>query len=333
MSFERVKVSVSVVVWNHSSTIEKCITSLLSQTHPNVEIIILDNNSSDDSRQILKKFETICSIHFNEVNVGFCGGHNKNFTKANGDFVLLANPDMIFESDYISNALKTFGINNKIGTVCGVLYSHVIEGYRYIIDGAGLKLTASRRFRLMWRGSELKRLPNSDFEVFGADGASPMYRRAMINDVSIDGSFFDELFFAHKEDHDISWRSQLAGWKTICCRSCLAYHPRSFKPGDLKVRRQISDTVKFHAAKNQLILILKNESIVSFLINFPFIFTHQALSFFYFLLFEPQSLKAYGFVLKNLSVILKNRRKVQRKNIIGTIELIKWVFFPLKNIN
>ncbi len=51
--------------------------------------------------------------------------------------------------------------------------------------------------------------------VFGATAAAALYRRSMIEDISLDGEFFDTDFFVYREDADVAWRAQLMGWKCM----------------------------------------------------------------------------------------------------------------------
>src|SRR5207237_10299092 len=51
--------------------------------------------------------------------------------------------------------------------------------------------------------------------VFGATGAAALYRRRMVDEISVDGEFFDESFFSFREDADLAWRAQLLGWRCL----------------------------------------------------------------------------------------------------------------------
>ncbi|MBK6522298.1 MAG: hypothetical protein IPG08_08155 [Sphingobacteriaceae bacterium] len=198
---------------------------------------------------------------------------------------------------------------NNIGTVCGLLVQS--NENNATIDSAGLTRLPSCIMSLIDHGKRINETELKKKEVFGADGALPFYRRAMIDHVSINGNFFDELFFAHKEDWDVSWRSSIYGWKTVFDPQCKAVHPRVFKPGDRKVRKTMSDQIKIDAVKNQLILLKKNLSAGEFFANFFKIVPRQLGIFFYILLFERSSLKAYSIYLKHKREIKQARKVVQ----------------------
>ena len=91
--------------------------------------------------------------------------------------------------------------------------------------------------------------------VFGATGAACLYRRRMIADISLKGEFFDDDFFAYREDADVAWRAQLLGWKCLYVPSAVAYHVRSVLPSN---RSEISAVINMHSVKNRWLLRIKN---------------------------------------------------------------------------
>jgi GT2 family glycosyltransferase len=293
----------------------------LRQTLPPAGIFVYDNASTDGTVPVLEKFKDRVQLIRGPENRGFCGGHNAILSQTGGAFVLLVNPDIVLREDYIENAVKRMGADANTGTVCGLLLQNGFGGKDCLVDGAGLTVAKSRRFLLRWHGLPLSSARLAEEEVFGCDGALPFYRRAMIQSVSMQGGFFDEMFFAHKEDHDVSWRAQLCGWKTVFDPQCVAVHPRVFRPGNLSLRRQLAPEIKYHAVKNDLLLLLKNEDGANFLKDFFRIFPRRMGIFFYALLFERHSLKAYGFAARHWRMILQARRQMARHRKIPPAEV------------
>jgi GT2 family glycosyltransferase len=314
-------VTVSIVTWNHAHCIAACLESVLRQTVRPAGIVVYDNASTDGTAPVLEKFKDRVRLIFSAENRGFCGGHNAVISQTTGEFVLLVNPDIVLREDYIENALKRMGADENTGTVCGLLLQNGFGGKDGVIDGAGLTVAKSRRFLLRWHGQPVSSPRLVEAEVFGCDGALPFYRRAMIQNVSMHGQFFDEMFFAHKEDHDVSWRAQLCGWKTVFDPHCAAVHPRVFRPGNLSLRKQLAPEIKYHAVKNDLLMLLKNEDGANFLKDFFRIFPRRLGIFFYALLFERPSLKAYGFAARHWRVILEARRQTARQRKIPPAEV------------
>jgi GT2 family glycosyltransferase len=311
------KIVISVVTWNSANTISDCLKSVLSQTYSNFILFVVDNNSTDNTIKIVESFDDPRLIfEKKKENTGFCGGHNYTIRNSSSEYVLLVNPDVILSSNYVENALRVAGSDARIGTVCGLLLqNNDFSSDDNLIDSAGMDIQRSRVLTMRFHN---KKKGESDLKqelVFGADGALPLYRRELIDDISYRGEFFDELFFAHKEDWDVSWRANVFGWKTIFSPNCIAIHPRHFKPSSLRVRRSISSEIKVHSVKNQLILLLKNEKLSTFLTNCIFILPRQFFIFFYILIFEQSSLRAYKIVVQNLPLIFRKRRIIQGKKI------------------
>lgn len=304
---------VSIVTWNSGDVIEGCIQSILSQSYQNFEIIIVDNNSSDRTCDIINSFsDTRINLYKLSRNTGFCGGHNFAINNSNSEFILLVNPDVVLRYDYLKNALNRIKLDSSIGTVCGLLLQDSIDEIDEArIDSAGMVFNKNRIFSLRFHNRKIEDVDLRPQEVFGADGALPFYRRKMVEDISLGSQFFDEMFFAHKEDWDISWRSQILGWKTFFEPKCIAMHPRLFKPMNVALRSKILPAIKYNAVKNQLLLIIKNDDKYNFLRDSFNIIFRQLLVFIYILFIEPYSLKAYYFVIKNINMIYKERQIIQ----------------------
>ncbi len=87
--------------------------------------------------------------------------------------------------------------------------------FTQIIDSTGIYFLPNLRHLDRGAGE----LDHGQFErmeyVFGATGAAALYRRSMVDDVSVNGEFFDEQFFAYREDADLAWRAQLMGWRCV----------------------------------------------------------------------------------------------------------------------
>src|ERR1043166_890067 len=326
----------SIVSWNHAHCVEGAIRSLLEQTCPPKEVVVYDNASTDQTRRILGKFGQRIRVIQSPENRGFCGGHNAVIDATESDSVLLVNPDVVLSKDYIENAVLRMRGDPGLGSLWGLLRQQDRTAEGCLIDGAGLNMSRSRHPILRYNGACFGGKAPPTEETFGADGALPLYRRRMIDDIQIDGYFFDPMFFAHKEDHDISWRARIYGWKSVFEPACVAIHPRHFKPGNLKLRQELAPEIKYHAVKNDLLLLLKNEDFSNFVRDSVPILARQIAIFCYVLLLEPSSLKAYWFVLSHLRAILRNRRKIKQNRKASPSEvrskfLLDWAPQEFKN--
>lgn len=189
------KLIISIVTWNSQESIYNCVKSVLNQSFSDFELFIVDNNSADGTRAIVESFNDSRVKFFKmETNTGFCGGHNFTIGNSSGEFVLLVNPDIELSPNYVEKSLAVIQEEDRIGTVCGLLLQNNFEDKDSLIDSAGLFMTNSRVMKVRFHGKKRDEVHLEKTEVFGADGALPLYRRSMIDDVSYEGKFFDEMF-------------------------------------------------------------------------------------------------------------------------------------------
>ena len=312
-------VILSIVTWNSAGVIEACLKSIQSQTFADFEVWVADNASADDTcarvAALAAADARIC-LHPLATNTGFCGGHNYVLDRTASEAVLLVNPDIEMEPDYLARALAALAPSPAIGTVCGLLLQSRAPDPR--IDSAGLLAHPDGRFGLRLHGQLLSQAALAPTDVDGADGALPLYRRAFIDDLRVDGQFFDERFFAHKEDWDIAWRGRLFGWRTVFEPACRALHPRAFRPANLRLRRRLGSALKADAVKNQWLLLLKNPTARQLPGYWLRALPRQLGILLYSLLLERTSLRAVGYVWQHRREIWAARQQIQARAITRT---------------
>ncbi len=218
----------------------------------------MDNASSDGTVEILKDFENRAHIAYNQTNRGFAGGQNQAIAIANADWTLTLNPDLRLTPDFIGKLLQAAQPDSRIGSVCGKLLAMNADFQPLqppMFDSTGIYMTPNMRH--FDRGSlqpDRHQYDQPEF-VFGGTGAACLYRREMISDISFHGEFFDDDFFAYREDADVAWRAQLLGWKCLYVPEAVAYHVRSVLPSN---RSQLSPVINMHSVKNRWLLRIKN---------------------------------------------------------------------------
>jgi len=297
-------VSIVVVTWNSAPFLPRCLDGIRQQTHRHFELILVDNASSDDS----VAYATIR----NETNTGFAHAANQGIAAAKGDFVLLVNPDAYLTPEYVERLLRGIG---DAGAATGKLMRATgtqIEPTT-AIDSMGIRMTRTgRHFDIDHETAG---------EVFGVSGAAALYSMAFIRDVSIDGEFFDEDFFAYREDADVAWRGRLFGWRAVVVPDAIAYHVRTVTP---ERRRELSATINMHSVKNRFLLRLKNEGAYLALRNAPFELFRDVVTIAAVLTIERTSLPAFGWLWRNRKRILAKRRAIQSRRKVSDRELARW---------
>src|SRR5690349_18731700 len=116
-------VSVTLVTYNSGRFIRRCLESVLEQNYPILELIVVDNGSTDGTADILDQFAAMCRIHYNHQNVGFAAAQNQAIGMSHSKWVLALNPDVLLMPDFIAELVIAGNVDPKVGTVCGKLLS------------------------------------------------------------------------------------------------------------------------------------------------------------------------------------------------------------------
>src|SRR5215813_3169326 len=114
-------VSVTIVTYNSGRFIKRCLESVLEQKYPNLEVVIVDNASTDGTVDILEQFEDSCRIYYNDENIGFAAAQNQAIRLSQGEWVLTLNPDVLLLKNFIQALVDAGNMDPKTGTVCGKL--------------------------------------------------------------------------------------------------------------------------------------------------------------------------------------------------------------------
>lgn len=350
-------VSVITLVYNEIKFKEKFLDSLKNQDYSNIEVIMINNASTDDSKkrifQWLQINDNKTGITYkwidNENNIGFAAGQNQGIIASKGEYILCLNQDAWLDRYYIKNAIAVLKKDKKVASVQGKLIRFDFQNDKIldIIDTTGLVMLKNRRIINRGQGiiccAEEKR-QNKIEEIFGPDGAAPVYKRTALEDVklprtekkSIDQNnsmeYFDEDFFIYKEDVDLAWRLRLYGWKNLFVEKCIAYHGRgagdSAAVSALKIieeRRNISPLAKYYSWKNQRLMQIKNENINIFLKHLPWFLPKEIASWVYVLLFEePQAIKSIVQMFLQLPAALKKRKIIMLRKKATNKEIKNW---------
>jgi GT2 family glycosyltransferase len=216
-------ISVIVLNWNGIHFLDQCLSSLMRQTYAPLEVIVVDNGSTDDSIDLIKdKFSGVRLI-VNNKNLGFGGGNNIGIKESRGRYIMVLNNDTRVEPDCIEELKKSIEKNKKYGACATKI---LLKSDETLIDAAGIVIGLDGVS--IGRG----RLEKEDYypteeEVFFASGCAGLYRREMLEEIG----FYDEDFFAYAEDTDLGFRARLAGWRCVYNPKAVVYHYHSASSG------------------------------------------------------------------------------------------------------
>jgi len=248
-------VSVIIPVYNGESHLEELIKSLINQTHKKIEIIPVDNNSTDNSKKKIEALskETPLRIFSNKKNEGYCGGCNKGIENAYGEFLLFLSQDRIMNSDWIEKTVIEMNNNEKIGCVIGKVVregaSSPEYGHSYDVYGAVLINGTTEESNVF----------------FG--GGTVLIRKKVLDEIG----GFDPEFFIYQEDVDICWRIRLLGnqikivEKAICQNKGGGISDTFYDSNEYQIKFDVElvnmPLYKFYySQKNRIRTMLKNYS-------------------------------------------------------------------------
>jgi GT2 family glycosyltransferase len=160
--------------------------------------------------------------------------------------------------------------------------------------------------------------------VFGATAAAALYRRDMIEDVAVDGSFFDPDFFVYREDADVAWRAQLLGWRCIYTPHAVGRHVRTVTPEN---RRRAPAAINMHSVKNRFLMRVKNLTAGVCRRCWAPMLLRDALVVGGSLLREPAAAKGLWRFVQRLPRALRQRRAIMSRRRISDADLAAWFAF------
>ncbi|HTM87927.1 MAG TPA: glycosyltransferase family 2 protein [Terriglobales bacterium] len=319
-------VSVLICTFNSRRVLPACLQALRQQACGPLEVVIVDNASSDGTREILDHLQAPeYQVILNRENAGFAAAQNQAIRRARGEWLLSLNADVVLTPDFISQLLAAAeATNSRVGALCGKLLRWNPGGqpeFTSRIDSTGIYFT--RNLRHFDRGSE--QIDRGQYQetqyVFGATAAAALYRRAMVEDVSVEGEFFDEDFFAYREDADLAWRAQLLGWNCLYVPAAVGWHERRVTPERF---RQLPLVINWHSVKNRFLMRWKNASLGTCLRLFIPITWRDLLIVGYSVLVDRRLLSALAFVWKSRERTRRKRHLIQGRRRVPESVIRAW---------
>lgn len=249
----RVDPEITVVVLNYNGAawLDRCLASLAAQTvAAHIEIIVADNASTDCSHLLaadLLRDRPDWRVVRHGNNLGYCAGNNKAAHGAKGRFLLFLNTDTWLEQDCLERLLAEMRLTGAIAA------TPLVMDYR---DDT-IQSMGERGFDLFGLPcSPAKGLPHPD--VLIANGPALFVDAAWFRQLG----GFDPQFFMYADEYDLCWRIWLAGGRVILAPSARLHHRNAAGAdptgGDVVVENRTSDTKRYYANRNDLLVLLKN---------------------------------------------------------------------------
>lgn len=331
-----IKLSVIIVNYNVKYFLEQALRSVqnaMQNVDGPVEVFVVDNNSKDASVQLVKEKFNWVKLIKNTINTGFAKANNQAIQQANGEYVLLLNPDTVIEESTLSKVVSFMDANKNAGAL-GVK----------MIDGAGIFLPESKRglptpfvafckiFGLSTLFPKSKKFNryhlgylNDDaiHEVDILSGAFMLLRKKVLDKIGL----LDEAFFMYGEDVDLSYRVVQAGYKNYYFpeTTIIHYKGESTKKGSLNYVKMFYKSMSIFADKH---FSSGMAGVYHLAIQFAIV-VRAILSVLHNFLQQIWKPVLDGIIILSGILLIKNQWEIHIKNGIAYPENLLWTNIPL----
>lgn len=251
------RTTVVIPNYNGINFIENCLKSVLSST-VDVKVVVVDNGSTDGSKELVKSsFGEVEIVEMNK-NTGFCHACNEGIAVSDTEFVMLLNNDTKIMPDTVERLEKDMDINKNALAYQAKMVS---MNNPDITDSAGDYYCA-----LGWAFAMGKDKPASDYKgrkrIFSACGGAALYRRRILDEIGL----LDENHFAYLEDVDLGYRGNINGYGSYVDNDAVVLHAGSAFSGSRYNEFKVS-----LSSKNSIYLIYKNMPVLQIILFLPFL--------------------------------------------------------------
>jgi GT2 family glycosyltransferase len=281
----------------------------LAQEGIDMDVVVVDNGSEDSTAQVASGLGVRC-VRIEERQ-SWPRAMNVALRNVGGDALLFMQPDCFLTPGFIANAVRRLDAED-VGSIAPKLIRTLGPSPAQrldAIDTAGMVVDRRRKNGLVGHGR-----PSLAFdrpaEVFGADGAVALYRRAALDEVAVDGQVIDEDLVTWGSDADLAWRLRLLGWRCVYEPSAVAYHVRTYSPS---TRARMPEWDRMMQFRNRYLMIAKNDPLPSLLRDLPRIAAYDLLALPYALLRERCLLRGYLEAIRLLPRMLRKRATLRRR--------------------
>jgi GT2 family glycosyltransferase len=258
--------TIQIVGWNNEAALRASLPNLKKIPVDEVDVFFIDNNSSDNSVAFVQTLLPTATIIRNSYNKGFGEAHNQAIRLCRTPFILTHNPDLVLNWVGTKELVAAFA-DAKVGAVQGKLYRD--EG-NHTFDSTGIVQNLTLTGQERGAGERDQGQYDAATPLWAVTAACGLYRVQALREVAYrDHEYFDQDFFAYREDVDLGWRLNKAGWQVRYLPIVAGVHQRSLKAtgrigwglNPVKVYARLRDRRTRLSLRNWLWMVIKNATI------------------------------------------------------------------------
>lgn len=313
-SIARPLVSVIILNYNSERFVKECLRSVMKTDYRGLEVIVVDNASTDRSIETIREEFSTVRIVKNDRNLGYALGNNVGAENARGDVLVFLNVDTRVDPEWLRSLISKLEKDSTIGVVGPLILQARRED---LVDSCGNSLDWFGISRVMDHDALYREMNLVEREVFSVSGACLAVRREVF--AKLKG--FDSDFFMLFEEDDFCWRAWLAGYSISLQPNSIICHEGA------AIRRRRGDYFSLYLSRrNRMVSILKNYQLRNVVRFFPFtlilLLLIGCLSSYSVVYFRAY-FSAVSWVIHNFSLVLRKRKSTQRMRRVSDAELIK----------
>ena len=320
------KVSVIIPHWNGIDVLSECLDSLGKSTYKNIEIIVVDNASTDGSQDWIRSNHPNIILVQNNSNLGYAEGCNVGAESSSGEYLIFLNNDTVQNENWIESLVDFLNLNRNVAAVQPKILNYYDRmkfdyagGCGGWIDVLGFPFARGRLFLNLEEdhGQYEKIRP-----IFWASGTALMIRKKMF----IDLNGFDKTFFAHQEEIDLCWKIHLSGNEVWSVPTSVVFHKNAVTLPMFSRKKQYLNH------RNSLLMMLTNYSLPMTLYLFPIRLSLEFVALLYALFCLDIShfigiIQSLLWIITHPHIIVSRRIRIRKIRKIKDAKIIKNMYW------
>lgn len=309
-------VSIIIVTYNSGGYLGNCVNSIRGQSYSNIEIIIIDNASTDSTPAIVSTLGSDIKYVSTGSNTGYARGNNLGVGLANGKYVMTLNPDTYLDEKCVENLVQQGEREPAVGILAPL---QKFMDHPDVIEAAGCGVKRDGRGCSLGRNQKDSGQYDHPVSILSAPGASAAFRRDAFTAVG----GFDEDFFGYGDEQDIAWRCRALGWQGRLVPSAIVLHKGG---ASISVHPNGFAMWYFYQERNRLMFLIKCFPLSLLLGNMYYLVRYEAITFVRSVRTRnPWPYRARLAVLKLLPSLLRKRTAFFMTAQVSHEEMRKWL--------